>query len=312
MTASLLYIRLKQLKREIDGLSLYIIPIIAIAAYIAYVAFKEFQKGENGMYIIFALSLLCVSIHFSRKDKAFVYKHIDKPHAQIFLEYVALTLPFSISCIITKSWYCYPLLLAILCCVPLCTLEFRQRTTFKKLSHIISATNFEWLSGCRKQYISFILLYILAIAFCWIKIFPLFFLWFLTLIIVSFYTECESIQILREGNKTTKHFLMAKLKACIIYVLILYTPIIIVNTFFNPDFLLINVLFIPIQISLLGFAICFKYSSYTPNKVKIGNNIPFSIVSLGSALPYFLPIPTILFLIYFFRAENNLKKYLHD
>lgn len=312
MMASLLYIRLKQLKREIDGLSLYIIPIIAIAAYIAYVTFKEFQKGENGMYIIFALSLLCVSMHLSRKDKSFVYKHIDKPHAQIFFEYAALTLPFSISCLITKSCYCYPLLLTILFCIPLFKFEFRQRTTFKNLSHIISATNFEWLSGFRKQYFLCILLYVLAIGFCWLKILPLFLMWFLTIIIVSFYTECESVQILREGNKAPKQFLTAKLKACIFYVLILYTPIIILNTFFNPDFLLINILFIPIQISLLGFAICFKYSSYTPNKIKIGNNIPFSIVSLGSALPYFFPVPTILFFIYFFRAENNLKTYLDD
>jgi hypothetical protein len=312
MTASLLYIRLRQLKREIDGLSLYIIPIIAIAVYVAYVTFKEFQKGENGIYIIFALSLLCLSMHFSRKDKAFVYKHIDKPYIQIFLEYVALTLPFSISCIITKSWYCYPLLLATLCCIPLFTFEFRQKTTFKKLSNIISATNFEWISGFRKQYALIIVLYILAIGFCWLKILPLFLLWFLNITIVSFYTECESVQMLREGNKAPKQFLLAKLKACILYVLILYTPIIIVNTFFNPDFLVLNLLFIPIQISLLGFAICFKYSSYSPTKIKIGNNIPFSIVALGSALPHFLPVPTILFFIYFFRAENNLKPYLND
>jgi hypothetical protein len=312
MTASLLYIRLKQLKREIDGLSLYIIPIIAIAAYIAFVTFKEFQKGQNAIYIIIALSLLCLSIQLSRKDKTFVFKHIDNPHLQIFFEYVVLTLPFSISCMATKSCYCYPLLLAILFCIPLLKFEFRQRTTFKKLSNIISATNFEWLSGCRKQYISIIFLYLFAIAFCWLKILPLFLLWFLTIIILSFYSECESIQVLREGNKAPKHFLIAKLKACIIYVLILYTPIVIVNSFFNPDFLIINFLFIPIQISLLGFAICFKYSSYTPNKAKIGNSVPFSIVALCSALPHFLPIPTILFCIYFYKAEDNLKQYLHD
>ncbi len=312
MTASLLYIRLKQLKREIDGLSLYIIPIIAIAASLVYITFKEFQKGENSIYIILGLSLLCLSMHFSRKDKAFVYKHIDKPHVQIFLEYVALSLPFSITCLVTKSWYCYPLLLVILCCIPLLTLEFRQKTTFKKLSNIIAPANFEWISGFRKQYFLCIVLYILAIGFCWLKILPLFLLWFLTITIVSFYTECESIQMLREGNKAPRQFLIAKLKAGIINVLILYTPIIILNTFFNPDFLIINVLFIPIQMFLLGFAICFKYSSYTPNKVKMGNNIPFTIVSLGSALPHFLPVPTILFFIYFFRAENNLKPYLND
>jgi hypothetical protein len=312
MTASLLYIRLKQLKREIDGLSLYIIPIIAIAAYIAFVTFKEFQEGQNALYIIIALSVLCLSIHFSRKDKGFVYKHLDNPHLQIFFEYVLLTLPFSISSMVTKSWYCYPLLLCILFCIPIIKFEFRQKTSFKKLSHIISATNFEWLSGCRKQYISIIFLYLFAIAFCWLKILPLFLLWFLTIIILSFYSECESIQVLREGNKSPKHFLLAKLKACIIYLLILYTPIIIINSFFNPDFLIINVLFILIQISLLAFAICFKYNSYSPNKIKIGNNLPLAIVSMGSALPHFLPVPTILFIVYFYKAENNLKQYLHD
>jgi hypothetical protein len=312
MTASLLYIRLKQVKREIDGLSLYIIPIIAIAAYIAYVTFKEFQKGQNAVYIIITLSVFCMSIHFSRKDKGFVYKHLENPHLQIFFEYVALTLPFSISCMVTKSWYCYPLLLAILFCIPLFTFEFRQKTSFKNLSHFISATNFEWLSGFRKQYISIICLYILAIAFCWLKILPLFLLWFLTIIILSFYSECESIQVLREGNKAPKHFLIAKLKACIIYVLILYTPIVIVNSVFNPDFLIINFLFIPIQISLLAFAICFKYSSYTANKIKIGNNLPLAIVSMGSALPHFLPVPAILFIVYFNKAKDNLKQYLDD
>jgi hypothetical protein len=312
MTASLLYIRLRQLKREVDGLSLYIIPIIAIAAYAAFVVFKEFQKTENSLYIIISLSLLCLSIHFSRKDKGFVFKHIDNPHVQIFFEYVALTLPFSISCMVTKSWYCYPLLLAILFCIPFLKFEFRQSVRFKNLSNIISATNFEWLSGFRKQYISFILLYIFVIAFCWLKILPLFLLWFLTIIIVSFYSECESIQVLREPNKKPKHFLTAKLKACIIYMLILYTPIVIVNSFFNPDFLIINLLFIPIQISLIGFAICFKYSSYKPNLAKIVNSIPLAIVSMGSILPYFIPVPIILFCIYFYKAENHLKQYLHD
>jgi hypothetical protein len=312
MTASLLHIRLRQIKREIDGLSLYVIPIFAIAAYLAFVSFKEFQKGENAIYIIIGLSVFCLSLHFSRKDKSFVFKHIDKPHTQIFFEYLALTFPFSISCIVTKSSYCYLILLAILFCIPLLKFQFRQRVSFKNLSNIISVKNFEWLSGFRKQYIAFICIYLLVILFIWIKILPLFLLWFLTIIILSFYNEYESIQILRESNKAPKQFLIAKLKASIIYILILYTPIIIINSIFNSDFLILNLLFIPIQISLLGFAICFKYSSYKPNQAKIGNSIPFSIVALCSALPHFLPIPTILLFVYFYKAENNLKQYLHD
>jgi len=78
------------------------------------------------------------------------------------------------------------------------------------------------------------------------------------------------------------------------------------------EFLVVNLLFIPAQLSILYFAICLKYSGYKPNAYQSGNNIPLAIVSMGSALPYLLPIPIILSFFYFYKAENNLKKYLND
>jgi len=115
---TLLYIRRSQLKREINGLGLYILAFIAIVAYLIFIAFRQFEKQQNGFYVIAAITIVCTILHYYRKDKAFVYKHIQNPHAQIFSEYAVLGLPFAISSIITKSWYCFPLLMLLLFCIP--------------------------------------------------------------------------------------------------------------------------------------------------------------------------------------------------
>ena len=312
MRFSLLYIRLKQLQRQINELGLYNFIIFGIACYIIIVAYKQFSQDKNSIYPIIAFALVCLWIQFSRKDKSFIYKHLDDPHLQIFLEYAALTFPFSISCIVTKSWYCFPALLFLLFWIPFLSREFRNKTVFKNLSFVIPSANFEWISGFRKQYVAIIFVYFLALDFSWFKILPLFLLWLLTGVIASFFTECESIGVLRENNKSSSGYLFHKIKVVIIYVLILYLPIITINTIFNPDFLLLNLLFIPMQISVLCFAIFLKYSVYRPNIMQGGNTIVLSIILLSSALPYLLPVPTIISIVYFYKAKNNLKQYLND
>jgi hypothetical protein len=308
----LLYIRWQQLQREISGLGLYLLVYIGLAGYIALAFFKQFQQGQNAIYIVIGITTVCIGLQFYRTDKSFVYKHLNNPHFQIFLEYVVLTFPFSISCIITKSWYYYPGLLILLLCIPFFKFQFEHKAIFKNLSSIIPANNFEWISGLRRNHISFISLYLAAAAFCWVRILPLFLLWLLTITISSFHNECEPIQVLRENNTSPGKYLSGKLRINIIYILVLYTPLIILNSIFNTDFLGINLLFIPMQVSMLCFAICLKYSSYKPNKNQIGNNIPLAIVSLASAVPYLLPVPAILSFIYFYKAGHNLTQYLND
>jgi len=196
--------------------------------------------------------------------------------------------------------------------VPFFQFRISQKVVLKKLSAIIPASDFEWLSGVRKNYIAVIGLYSLALAFSWFRILPLFLLWFLTVVISSFYTEYESLQILREQAKSPRNYLLFKLKKSTIYILLLYLPVIIINSIFNSEYLLINLLFIPVQIAILHYAITLKYTSYKPNKSQPGNNIPLAIVSISSALPYFLPIPAILSFVYFYKAAKNLKNYLND
>ncbi len=251
-------------------------------------------------------------MQYSRTDKAFIYKHLDKPHVQIFSEYFFLTLPFSITSIITPNWYCFPLLMAALICIPFFKFQFKNRAVFKNLSSVIPASNFEWISGIRKQYIPFISLYLVALTFCWVRILPLILLWLLTSMISAFHLENEPVHILREGNKTPRKFLLGKIQINIKYLLILYSLPVIINAIIVREFQVITLLFIPVQIALLCFAVNLKYSTYKPQTNQLGNNIGFSIIAILSAMPYFLPIPVILAIIYLYKAEKNLKLYLHD
>ena len=312
MTKTLLYIRLKQIKREADGLGLYLIVFIAIAAVLSLVTFFQYKNNQQAWYVVAVLSIACLAIHYTRKDKLFIYKQLNKPHLQIFLEYLILTLPFSITSLVTQNWFCFPLLVLALICISFLKFQFRHKAVFTNLSLLIPASNFEWISGIRKQFIPFISLYLLALAFCWVRILPLFLLWFLTIIISSFYLENEPVHILRERNNTARKFLLDKIKINIKYILILYSLPVIINAIFVREFLMITLLFIPVQIALLCFAVNLKYSTYKPQTNLLGNNVAFSIVAMFSAMPYFLPILALLAIVYFYKAENNLKTYLHD
>ena len=312
MAKALLYIRLRQFKSEAKGLGLYLVIFIASVLILSIVTYFQYKNNNRAWYVVGVLSITCLAIQYSRKDKQFIYKQFDKPQFQLFLEYFILTLPFSITSLFTKNWLCFPALLPVLACISFLKFQFKHKVVFKHLSSLIPASNFEWISGIRKQYIAFISLYLVALAFCWVRIFPLILLWFLTIIISSFYLENEPVHILRESNKTASKFLLDKIKINIKYILILYVLPVIINAIFVREFLLITLLFIPVQVALFCFAINLKYFTYKPQTNQLGNNVAFSIVAMLSAMPYFLPIPIILAIVYFYRAENNLKTYLHD
>lgn len=312
MAKTLVYIRWRQMNREINALGFYTLFFVAIATVLAFVAYRQYESGNQAWLIVLLLSVICLGIQYIRTDKVFIYKHLNKPYLQLFAEYLLLTIPFSISSIITKNWFCFPLLMLVLSLVPFLKFQIKQRAVLKNLSSIIPAKHIEWISGLRKQYAAFICLYLLALAFCWVRIFPLLLLWFITVMISSFFLENEPVHILRAGHKTARLFLTEKLMASIKYVLLLYSLPVIIHALLVPEFLLISLMFIPVQLALVSFAICLKYSNYKPVTKQLGNNIAFSIIAILSAVPYFLPVPVIFAFVYFFRAEKNLKTFLHD
>lgn len=264
------------------------------------------------MLLTGSLVITCYTFHSFRKDKEFLYLHSGNYHLSLYIEYSVFTFPLIFMSLLTAHWYCFFILQALLFLIPFSKITIKQRTLFRNISRIIPVSNFEWISGFRRTYIQVIPVYMLALSFSWVKILPLFLLWYLTLIISSFYNEFESINILREGNDSSKSFLRNKLLKNSCLLMLLYMPVMIINTIFNPEFILLNAGLLISQLALLIFAICFKYSSYIPNKIQYGNNLLVILVSLCASVPVLLPVPAIIAYKYYLNAKNNLKDYFND
>lgn len=308
----LLNIRLIQLKRELNDAGAGVLIVIGLILFLIYASFTTYQETPGAYYLTAFLFLVSVAIQSYRNDKQFVYVHIRKPHFEMYSEYLVLTSVFSVSSLLTGNWICFPALVAALLIVPYLKFTLKQITYFKNISLYIPATDFEWISGFRRSFGFLLPLFLLALGLSWFRILPLLILWFITVTIASFYTECEPLHILKEGDYSSAKLIKRKLIRMVKYFAILYIPVLVINTILNPEYWLLNLMFIPLQISLVSYAVCLKYSSYEPNKNAIGNNVVLSVVSLGSIIPYFLPIPLLMAVFTYGKAKKNLKNYLND
>lgn len=312
MNTTLLFIRKRQLIYEVKQLGIYSLVLFAISAAVIFYTYSVYQDFVNSLLLTLSLVITCYTFHSFRKDKEFLYLHSGNYHLSLYIEYSVFTFPLIFMSLLTAHWYCFFILQALLFLIPFSKITIKQRTLFRNISRIIPVSNFEWISGFRRTYIQVIPVYMLALSFSWVKILPLFLLWYLTLIISSFYNEFESINILREGNDSSKSFLRNKLLKNSCLLMLLYMPVMIINTIFNPEFILLNAGLLISQLALLIFAICFKYSSYIPNKIQYGNNLLVILVSLCASVPVLLPVPAIIAYKYYLNAKNNLKDYFND
>lgn len=304
----ILRIRIRQLLRELNNLGLYLLFYFFILIYLITVSYILNKDKVTAGYQLFILCIICLLIQLNRNDKKFIYLHLKTPHLEVYYEYFAITLPFAITVLLFEHWYFFLLFQFILALIPFFPngSGFQLRKGF--LSRLIEPAAFEYISGIRHS--SLFPIYLLALSLSWLKIVPLVLIWIITAAFASFYNECEPIHILRSGNASPRSFLYFKTILHMKYLVVLYLPILIVNTIFNPSFWWINFLFLCVQLSILMFALYLKYSCYSPNERLRGNNIILSIVSMGVIFPFFLPVPLIMAKIYYGRAFKNMQKYL--
>lgn len=309
----LVKVRLHQIKRQLESLGLvYALILLAfLAALIFYVYLAYLQKGK-ALYVFSFTILPLFLIHTSRKDKEFVYSQVDHPVQNIFTEYFILTLPITIPSIFTSHWFYFPFLILSFYVISNIKINLKQKTMFPHLSKIIPAQDFEWLSGLRKNLISFLILFALAAITCWVRILPLIFLWLIVISITSFYQECESLQILLATPGTPKKIIQRKIWNQSKYLLIILLPILVVNSIFNPGLILVNLVFLLVQFTIIVFAILLKYTTYSPNENLTGNVILVSAVTIGALIPFLLPIPLIMCFRNYGRSVKNLKSYFND
>ena len=309
---TILKIRLLQIKRELVDLGVGIIVLLLLYVFAVYNCYLFFQEDKKALLLSLAFLLIYVSLQIGRKDKAFVLMHTKQPYKEFFFEYFVLGLPITSVCLFTKNWWLFLVITLCTFFVGYINLGFKRQTYFRNISAFIPAYYFEWISGIRKSFTLLIPFYLLAILSCFVRIVPLIFLWFVVVQIVSFFTENESTFILTANDESAKKFLSNKLNRHVSLLLKLIMPIAIINLIFNFSDWIVIVSFVIVLISLLCFAICFKYAGYVPNQNSTAKSITVSMIVLCSLIPYLFIVPFIFAVIYYRKALHNLNPYFND
>lgn len=311
MVTTLIQIRLKQLDRQSTSSSFMCGLLVIVAAIVGAFCYFAYTDQTVALIICCAVISVVLSLHLSRGDSGFVYHHIAQPQQAIFMEYLLFAAPLSLPALFTSQWYCVPIIIASLAGIAQIKHEKKERVRLKRLSAIISPLHFELLSGFRKNVFPVMLCYVLAFAFCWVRILPLFLLWLITVQVMAFYNRCEPLDMLRANDISITRLLRLKIVGHSITLILLYSPVVLLNAYFNEGFWWINAAFLLLQVSLICFAICYKYSVYTPN-TQDGGSILFGLIALSGIVPFLLPLPAIMGTSYYFRAKQNLNHYFND
>jgi hypothetical protein len=313
MKWTLVRVRLCQARKQLNSLGMfYSLLLFSFLCFAIFYIFLAYGQKDKSLYVFSATILVFIGIHFSRSDREFVHNHIADPVQNIFSEYFIFSLPFTLPSLFTAHWFYFPSLIFSAYLIAHIKVSFKRRTLFPHLSKIIPSQNFEWLGGLRKNLTPVIILWLLAIISCRIRILPLVFLWFIVVTVTSFYQQCEPLQILYASAETPKKLVMQKIAKHTALILIIFFPVLVVNSIFNPDLLLINLIFLLVQITVLIFSILLKYTTYIPNENLKGNTILLSTVTIGALIPFLLPIPIIMCFRNYGRSVKNLNHYFND
>ena len=309
----ILKVRLKQIKREALTLgTAYVFFFLILFVFIAIGLLDQFSKSPNCFYLSGLIAFLIFSIQVNRKDKRFIRTASENAYKAVFTEYFILSLPFTAMSLFTPNWYCFILTTGAIFIASFIDITFNQTTKIKNLSKYIPPNNFEWIGGVRKNLYLILFIYILALALCFLNFVSLFLLWFLSTIILSFYIECEPLNLLLLNEEKPGRFLIKKTKEHAKIFIFFTLPILIAYTIFNFETFWITVFIFCCFLINLFFGITLKYSSYQPNEKLVVNNTLMAIAQTGIIIPFLIPIPLLMSLRNYQRAKENLSNYLDD
>jgi len=303
----LIKIRYFQVKNDLGFLFFVITAIIGALAYFF------FNKTDNKQfYFLAGVVYLLIRFHTSRKDLNYVLKHLESPIKQLITEYQLFLLPFGIPSLFTQAWYFFFIIHAVGFMLPFVKVKPGNMVWFPNISKHIPSSQFEWIAGIRKNWMALLIFTMVAFVLSSVKLFPLVALCLVNSILMSFYTEGESRQMLTANNYSPKEIMLSKIVFSIKITLMINVPVIVINSIFNADFLFINSLFLLYSCLVMAFAVACKYNVYKPNTNLEAISIQFGLVFIVLFFPQFMILTIFLTAYYYQKALKNLSHYTND
>ena len=331
MITTFIKIRLLQFFRLLKGIGLLrIIIVLLILWFTTYMLFHFLILPENTVKSLIAIGLFLLSLQVSRNDKHFIKTTIKNPYSIYLGEYLLLILPFLVIWIVYSNWIGVGLLILIILLIPLISINLKLRylgsvikfliypfnsnlnSKFKVRLPFISISSFEWISEIRRNLILLIPVYLFILAFSFKPNVAVVGLIFLSILISGFYYYGEPREFVELFAKNPRDFILRKILINLKQLIILFAPILIIAIIFQTHtwYYLIGAIIISFLIQVL--TIIFKYGLFEENANLNRNSIIVFLNILFVIMPMFLPVPIIMGIMYYKKARENLKKYLHD
>lgn len=301
----LLKLRYLQLKRDLS----YWVVILSAGAFYISKGMGEVSQNYSPV-MVGTILLFLYSYHTNRKDLNFISKYFAFPKRELCITYNLLVAPVSAGIIASGYW---PLALVLHCGATLIPFS-RIKINSAKLIFIgkyVPATQFEWIAGLRKNFYVLLPLLLVAMVLSPVKFFCLVALFLLNTIFLGFYNFFEPLVMFNPEGLASATFINRKVHFYTKIILLVNTPLLLINSLFQPDVAWYNVCFVAGILLLGSSTIYIKYSNYKPND-DLRFHIDYLLLFASALVPFLLPLAYLLNYSHKKKALQNLSHYIND
>jgi len=313
MIRAYVIIRLKQIYRAINGLGLIrIIFLIGLLSLFVFGLFKKTTETPNSLYAAGLYLIIIIMIQLKRPDKLFLQIHFSIYKRIFFVEYLLLMIPWLVCLTYHNQWITVALIIILTLLVVNVDFKTRQISFNTSIQRLVPSDCFEWKCGLRKSLFFIVPLWLIGLGTSFFVISVPFVIFVLGILPWSFYEKGEPIQMILAYERSTKRFLMHKIKMQLTLFTIISIPLIIAFLLFHPDIWYIPIVEFFLFATSHIYVILTKYAFYQPNNISNGVQAFGTIGVMGMIIPVFIPVIWLLSIRFYFKSKENLSFYLND
>lgn len=307
-----LRIRLLQVFRELKAAG----PLYALVLIGGFAAFLWlFYRSQTEPYYVHfwfgGIILLLFTIHLNRGDHRFVFLTVERPALVYLAEYTSVLLVFAfLSATALAEFYPFFFLAA----APLITLIKPGTIETSQIAIrvvMIENSNYEWRSGIRKSGLTIAVLWIIGLLLTPVPYASMLVVWFILLIVSSFYEQHENREMVESFRRSPALFLLYKIRQQLIPFILLVLPVMAASLFFFPERWWIWLLFLIFSFINIGVFVTSKYAVWEPGEVHRSSSLINSLCMVSFFVPFLLPLPMFVFFRNMSKSVARLKPLLY-
>lgn len=306
----LLRLRWLQLRRAMSGYGLVLLALVVIGVVVV-VRKAVIHDASLAPYIAGGAVLLVFGMHQRRRDHHFLHYHVARPRIAMVVEYGTMLLPVLIGLLLAQTWV-WSAALALALCIPWTPVVQGSGVRAAGLRKLIPSRLFEWKSLLQSTHPVSVLLWLAALAFCWLPVLPLFLVGIIAMMVVGAQETCEPRTMLLATAHDARSLLHTKVAGALRLMAVIVLPVLLSATCFHPNWWWVHALYGVGLLVLVAYAIVLKYANYRPNARLEANGAHVTVAAVFAMLPGLSLVPLVMLATEWPKARANLNAYFHD